>query len=71
LSTTTKGVSFHILGKKQAKTGIFEHLALKIGLRSSIAAVLEPDFSVFRAKMLVYFLRFFALQRDNKKVECG
>ena len=36
--------------------GLFE---LKSGLQSSIATVPEPVFSVFRAKMLVYFLRFY------------
>ena len=45
--------------------GLFE---LKNGLQSSNAAVPESVFSVFRTKMPVYFLRFFALQRTPKKI---
>ena len=46
-------------------SGLFE---LKNGLQSSNVAVPEPVFSVFRAKMLVYFLRFLALQKTPKRV---
>ena len=46
----------------------FGLFGLKNGLQSSNAAVPEPDYSVFRAKMLVYFLRFLALQRTPKSV---
>ena len=49
----------------------FGLFGLKNGLQSSNASVPEPVFSVFRAKMLVYFLRFFALQRTPKKYGMG
>jgi len=58
-----KGGGSCILSKNRANIG-------KIGLSGGGLAVREPDFFHFRqqkrAKMLVYFFRFFALQRTPK-----
>ena len=47
----------------------FRAFEAKNRLQSSINAVPKPDFFIFKAKFLVYFLRFFALQRKRKSVE--
>ena len=49
----------------------FKHFGLQNGLQSNIAAVPKPVFYAFRPKMLLYFLRFSALQRNEKVLRRG
>ena len=49
----------------------FRAFEVKIGLQISINSVPEPDLFIFRAKILVYFSRFFTLQRTAKKYGVG
>ena len=69
LSTTAKGVFLRPFGVFCDFSRFFGVFKVKNGLRSSIGAVPEPVFFIFRVKNLVYFLRFFALQRKRKSVE--
>ena len=49
----------------------FKVFGLKIGLQISINAVPKPNFFIFRAKNLVYFLRFFTDAKNSKKGQSG
>ena len=68
LSTTTKGVFLCFLEEKQAKSGI---ISVKQAPERKIGRAGARIF-VFRGfpspKTLVYFLRFFVLQRNKKSV---
>ncbi len=59
---------FLLFGQKSRK---YRQIRGQIGLRSSIAAVPEPDFCISGAKRLVYFLEFFTATKNYEKGGVG
>ena len=55
------------LGHFEAKIEVFKANMGFFGLPGGIAAVSEPDFFVFEAKIVVYFLLFFTAAKKSKK----